>query len=256
MLQRRGRDAQQSHGLALPVLAPQRARHFVDGAVVVDRLRQRALPRDGAESVVAQLHRKGARAEPIAAQSPRHLIGQPQQRALQELGILTVLGQRHLMPHRLRVHALVIRDHGRLVVAPRGLAQVLAHHAEALLQDGLARVGQRAHGGEPHGLQVLGQLRAHAPQLLHVHGPVHATERGLIQRRDAARLLQAARHLGDEFVRTDAERRTQMMLVVDAVLQVPGHLQRRVHGIAALRQSRQVQKRLVDAERFHVGRDR
>ncbi len=252
LLQRPGGDAEQSQRLARPVLAPQGACDLEHAAMIVHRHRQRALTRDRAEPEVAELHGDRAAREAVPAQPPRHLVGESQDRPLEELGVAAVLGQRHLVPHGLGIHAFVIRHERRLVVAPRRLAQLRADHAERLLQHRRRGAPEVAHRVDAELVQPRRHLRAHAPQLLHAEGPVRAAESLLVQRRDAARLLQPRGHLRDELVRADADGRAQAVVARDAGLDVARDLRGVLQRAAA---GAETEERLVHAERLHVGRD-
>jgi hypothetical protein len=76
--------SQQPQRPAPPVGAPQRASALEDEAMVVGVAFQRALPGDGHEVLVAQPQGHGPADEALAAQAPGHLVGQPQQRSLEE----------------------------------------------------------------------------------------------------------------------------------------------------------------------------
>src|SRR5680860_815769 len=106
-------------------LQAQRVHHARGDVVKGGRLIRRGLQRLGSgdrlEVRVTELQRHGTCGKAPCAQSPRHLVGQPQQLALEHLGIIHVA-----LEGLLRAHALggYVRCHGTRILAAGQLCQL------------------------------------------------------------------------------------------------------------------------------------
>jgi hypothetical protein len=240
------RDAEQAHPASAQVeLGEQLEDRVVDETGAHRRRRQGAAAGQRVEGAVAHLEGDCARREAPGAQARHGGVGEREQRRAQELGVVDVFGERHLVAERL----------GRRVPgAHRGAAAARGEPLEAVgalaeggRQHGEGDVLQGAHRGQPQRAQTLLGDRADAPDLADRQLAQAAVDVVVGQLTDAAGLVEAGGDLGQQLGGADAERAGETVLVADQLLQAAGDRLRRSEEAPA---AGHIEERLVDGDRL------